>query len=86
MELEELADAIGAGFVEPRVRSGEGLEPLEVAREGGRVGAEGLRVCWQWVGRVVRPRDCLAESAGLGEELAVLLEDLEVFLFFCVFC
>ena len=42
-------------------------------------------MCWQWVGRVVRPRDCLAESAGLGEELAVLLEDLEVFLFFVCF-
>ena len=84
MELEELADAIGAGFVEPRVRSGEGLEPLEVAREGGRVGAEGLRVCWQWVGRVVRLYGP-AESAGLGEELAVLLENLEVFLFFSCF-
>jgi len=33
VELEELADAIDAGFVEPCVRSGEGLEPLEVARE-----------------------------------------------------
>ena len=85
MELEELADAIGAGFVEPCVRSGEGLEPLEVAREGGRVGAEGLRVCRQWVDRVVRLYGP-AERAGLGEELAVLLENLEVFLFFCVFC
>lgn len=70
MEPEELGDPGGAELVEARVRLREVLEPLEVARvRAGRLG-EGLGVRGQAVRAV----------AGLREELGVLLEDLEVFL------
>ena len=73
MELEELGDARAARSVEPQVRFREVLEPLEAARvRGGRRG-EGLGV--RRLQGVVLP-------AGLREELGVLLEDLEVLLFF----
>ena len=70
MEPEELGDPGGAELVEARVRLGEVLEPLEVARVcAGRLGERlGVR------GQAVRA------VAGLCEELGVLLEDLEVFL------
>lgn len=75
-ELEELLDA-GPGLgVRRLVRAGEGLEPLEVARVGCGVRGEGLDVRRE-VGRGVL-------VAGLGEELGVLAEDLEVFLRFFV--
>jgi hypothetical protein len=49
------------------------LEPLEVARVRGRRRGERLGV---------RRLEGVALSAGLREELGVLLEDLEVLLFF----
>ena len=70
MEPEELGDPGGAELVEARVRLGEVLEPLEAARVRGRGGRERLGV----------GREGLLSVAGLGEELGVLLEDLEVFL------
>lgn len=77
VELEELVDALVGGLiVEFLVRLGEGLEPREVARVGGRVGREGLGVSGD--GGVV------VAVAGVCEELGVLLEDLEVLLFFYV--
>ena len=77
VELEELVDALVGGLiVEFLVRLGEGLEPREVARVGGRAGREGLGVSGD--GGVV------VAVAGVCEELGVLLEDLEVLLFFYV--
>jgi hypothetical protein len=73
VELEELGDPGGRGFVELLVRPGEVLEPLEVARVRGRRRGERLGV---------RRLEGVALSAGLREELGVLLEDLEVLLFF----
>jgi hypothetical protein len=73
VELEELGDSGGGGLVELLVRPGEVLEPLEVARVRGRRRGEGLGV---------RRLEGVALSAGLREELGVLLEDLEVLLLF----
>jgi hypothetical protein len=75
---QELGDSGGGGLVELLVRPGEVLEPLEVARVRGRRRGEGLGV---------RRLEGVALSAGLREELGVLLEDLEVLLlFFLVGC
>lgn len=72
MEPEELGDPGLAGQVEALERFREVLEPLKAPRVRGRGGREGLGVGGEWVLSV----------AGLREELGVLLEDLEVFLFF----
>jgi hypothetical protein len=84
LELEELQDA-RAGLVRDVLeRAGEVLEPLEVAREGIWASGQGLGVGWQ---RGVMVGVCLMGLAGLGarlgQEFAVLLEDLEVFLRQC---
>jgi len=71
VEPEELGDPVCARRIELDAWKGEALEPLEVARVDGRALGEGLRVR----GLVV-----VALGARLGEELAVLREDLEVFL------
>ena len=76
VELEERVDPVHGRRVGAGVGLGEGLEPREVARVRGRVGREGLGV-----GRSVLP-PLLLLVAGLREELGVLLEDLQVLLFF----
>ena len=76
VELEERVDPVHGRRVGAGVGLGEGLEPREVARVRGRVGREGLGV-----GRSVLP-PLLLLMAGLREELGVLLEDLQVLLFF----
>jgi hypothetical protein len=73
VELEERVDPVHGGHVGAEVRLGEGLEPREVARVRGRGRGEGLRVGRGEGGVLV---------AGLREELGVLLEDLEILLFF----
>ncbi len=72
MEPEELGDPGLAELIEALAWFGEVLEPLEVPRVCGRGGREGLGV----------GGERLLSVAGLREELGVLLEDLEVFLFF----
>ena len=76
VELEERVDPVHGRRVGAGVGPGEGLEPREVARVRGRVGRERLGV-----GRSVLPPLVLL-VAGLREELGVLLEDLQVLLFF----
>jgi len=81
VELEERVDPVHGRRVGAGVGLGEGLEPREVARVRGRVGREGLGV-----GRSVLPPILLLLMAGLREELGVLLEDLQVLLFFFGVC
>lgn len=76
MELEELLDVLQTTGA--RVRFGEDLEPLEVARVRGRGPGDGLDVGREREGE----EGGLAQRARLREELAVLLEDLEVLLRF----
>ena len=76
-ELEELVDTGHVCLFEALVRTSEGLEPLEVPREGAWFRGEQLGVCRLFVA----PSDLVV--AGLREEPGVLCEDLEVLLF-CV--
>ena len=78
VELEQLVDAAVVLLVEAVARLGEGLEPREVARVCGWVRREGLGVGGD--GGVI------VMMAGLREELGVLLEDLQVLLFFLGVC
>ncbi len=80
MELEELVDALELGGGDALVRPGEGLEPPEVrgVGGGGRGGRERLGV-----GRGgVFLSPLFVVVAGLREELGILLEDLQVLLFY----
>lgn len=82
LELEELQDACPGLVGEVLERVGEVLEPLEVARKRIWGRGEGLDVCGQGGGFMF----CISAlvlsglHARLGDEFAVLFEDLEVFL------
>lgn len=75
-EGHELVDALDVGGFEALVRPREELEPLECARK-----CVWIRREWLGVGGLIL--FLLLLLAGLREELGVLLEDLEVLLFFC---
>ena len=77
-EGHELVDALDVGGFEALVRPREELEPLEGARKGVWIRRERLGVC----GLIRLLLFCLLLLAGLREELGVLLEDLEVLLYF----
>lgn len=79
-EGHELVDALDVGGFEALVRPREELEPLEGARKGVWIRRERLGVG----GLIPRLLLFLLLLAGLQEELGVLLEDLEVLLFFCL--
>ena len=77
-EGHELVDALDVGGFEALVRPREELEPLEGTRKCVWIRRERLGV-----GGLIRLL-LLLLLAGLREELGVLLEDLEVLLFFCL--
>jgi hypothetical protein len=80
LELEELQDA-GPGLVgEVLERARKVLEPLEVARKGIWGGGERLDVGGQGVMFCICALGLDGLRARLGDEFAVLLEDLEVLL------